>query len=754
MSQIWVIQTPINPNVGKNRWLKKRHHNTYIQGLLSCSTRISFPDGHLVGAVLIKNKMSVGNHNKLCDSLTKLWLQGYNESLVKSKEIICYIIEDYIIFKQPIKHKGNQGLKYLTGDVKNDVLKELEVNDIWKNRTPFTMKYIVIDKCWVELIFNGSKKCEYRTFVQSTIPTQTHVETNLKSKYKKEYLQLLQKHYKKDIMEHNNKEKNNKKRKSHDMDNNSNDTNNNKFNYHKIKPRKTSIHDSLRNKAKKMDNNKEKYINLNEPLRNEFNAEQIIKESTWIITKSNSEKDKNESINKGNEFFRKKINNILKRLKKLRRLITNNKHLIIITNIIDIILTKPQKIDDLLSILVTQREYQECIGHVAFVLGFIDHRNIKCPECQSSCGYGYNKNRKHHYYCKKENGKCKKQGWSIWFNSSIKHHYKTFPLYDMLQFFYHLSGNEYQKNVSIKMAKLESQVSLLKQHFGETIKIFESHNRIVVGGEKIKTSTDHKHCGGKRKYNKGKIKKKSLLIQSSVDDRGLRVTDIASNEQKEQVKYLLEIQNAPKSAIATDQHKSFIQIPKIEDKEYQHGTVNHSGTKHPTKGYVCHFKNPITGIHTNPVEHHFGKVGQQISHKGFMMRNENIFERRIKEYDFRINRSCNFQVQVFMQFILLLPYVYPPNKESLKEIKLKKFENVYEVDFIFDKHGDNYRIKWKSLGWNHSQWINESDFHQKYCDCDKDKPKCPTVYNQLQLKEKENIKKKALKSIETYVIQK
>ena len=280
----------------------------------------------------------------------------------------------------------------------------------------------------------------------------------------------------------------------------------------------------------------------------------------------------------------------------------------------------------------------------------------------------------------------------------------------------------------------------------ENIEIYESNYRIKTGGsengEKIKSSNDHKVCGGSRKYGKGSNKTTKIKIQSAVDSRGIMAFDVVANERKPQVHHTLQLQNHKSTFIMTDQAAVFNTVPEIEDKDYGHGNCNHSGMMDKKTARIHHFKDPVTGYHTNPVEHAHGKIQQMYGKKGQSLRNVNLFRRKIKQFTCKHNRTSNYQAQIFLLMIHINKTVKPPNASNMKLIEDVNFDDCFDVHYIFDKKGDFYRVKFKDYNWDYCEWMEKSHFID---------PNFPDEYDALPKDEKEKILSKAKKLMKNHV---
>ena len=129
------------------------------------------------------------------------------------------------------------------------------------------------------------------------------------------------------------------------------------------------------------------------------------------------------------------------------------------------------------------------------------------------------------------------------------------------------------------------------------------------------------------------------------------------------------------------------------------------------------FKHPKTGACTNSVEGNNARIAQHVKNEfPQSLRNEDAFEKYLSLHDFRYNRTDNIQQQIFLNCLMTITIVHPPNQPSMKYEPRTKFEDIRYIDRIVDEAVNKqnekmYLVKWYNLPYAKCSWQHEADFN-------------------------------------------
>ena len=89
-------------------------------------------------------------------------------------------------------------------------------------------------------------------------------------------------------------------------------------------------------------------------------------------------------------------------------------------------------------------------------------------------------------------------------------------------------------------------------------------------------------------------------------------------------------------------------------------------------------------------------------------------------HDLRYNRTDNQPTQLFINYLMILTHINPPNQSKIIYNERKKFNDTYYVENIIgeDIDEDNniiYLVKWQNFPYYKSTWQYESDFITQGC---------------------------------------
>ena len=129
---------------------------------------------------------------------------------------------------------------------------------------------------------------------------------------------------------------------------------------------------------------------------------------------------------------------------------------------------------------------------------------------------------------------------------------------------------------------------------------FQMHP-IQLGGPGIIVQIDESVFSTKAKYHRGAaLHQKSLWVFGAVDEDGMGYMEIVEDRTRVTLEAVVINRIRAGSVIHSDCWASYNHISTIANKNFTHGTVNHSNKDFP-------FKDPITGVHTNRIEGYWSK---------------------------------------------------------------------------------------------------------------------------------------------------
>ena len=124
---------------------------------------------------------------------------------------------------------------------------------------------------------------------------------------------------------------------------------------------------------------------------------------------------------------------------------------------------------------------------------------------------------------------------------------------------------------------------------------------IQLGGPGIIVQIDESVFSTKAKYHRGAaLNQKPLWVFEAVDEDGMGYMEIVEDRSRMTLEAVINNRIIAGSVIHSDCWPSYNHISTIANKNFTHGTVNHSNKKYP-------FKDPITGVHTNRIEGYWSK---------------------------------------------------------------------------------------------------------------------------------------------------
>lgn len=435
----------------------------------------------------------------------------------------------------------------------------------------------------------------------------------------------------------------------------------------------------------------------------------------------------------------------------------------ILTNILIYIFIAPFHLESLFIHLDNINRYNRLQLPLMYILGF-----IKIPSC---C------NNKMHYKYRNASGntstflfqcrKCK-QHQSAWKNSQFCHKYKKWSMYSVLLHIFKFSQlNELKKQAIDKINVHLNLYNKIEKDILEDNKIFCQKYHLICGknataqliNNKQKTHStipspqitdttidnnvgnfekdvciDHAFLS-KLKYGRGFSKNnKYLQIMGITDSYSTFINQIVDTQKKNETEHYIQKYTQVHCIIDTDKAKCFDGIFLLERK---HRSVNHSGEL--VAGKKVRFKNPVTGACSNPVEGNFGRVCQLMKiQKTHSVKNEKSLENYLSLHDMRYNRTNNIAAQLFINFLLVLTTVNPPQQPKIALPERISFKNVHYIDKIIGEKKDEngitmYLVKFTDFKLHESVWQYASDFNT-------DEP--IQQWNALEKKHKESLFKK------------
>ena len=217
---------------------------------------------------------------------------------------------------------------------------------------------------------------------------------------------------------------------------------------------------------------------------------------------------------------------------------------------------------------------------------------------------------------------------------------------------------------------------------------------------------------GKNKYGRGYLKDTTKIQYIGFCDRsGIFVNQIVDTQNKIETEYYIKKYTQIGCHIDTDKAKCFNGIFLLQRK---HRTVNHSGEL--IAGKFCRFTNHVTGGSINAQEGCNGRVAQHVKIENpTSLRNPDVFEQYLALHDLRYNRTDNQPAQLFINYLMILTAINPPNQPKIQHEKRKKFNDIYYVENIIgeDKDEDGnvmYLVKWENFPYYKSTWQYQKDF--------------------------------------------
>ena len=195
--------------------------------------------------------------------------------------------------------------------------------------------------------------------------------------------------------------------------------------------------------------------------------------------------------------------------------------------------------------------------------------------------------------------KCCRKAVSI-YRTSFFANARIAPNEIMLLGYLWLSGCSYSSILTMTQHSSATIVDYLG-HFRQLVVSSLEDSDTQIGGEGVIVEIDESKFG-RRKYNRGKRVEGTWIIGGiERTERRRFFVKVVERRDSETIVDVLSHHILPKSVVYTDCWKGYTDIEEALD--VVHETVNHS----------LHYKDPITGVHTNSVESMWSWLKRKIS---------------------------------------------------------------------------------------------------------------------------------------------
>ena len=290
--------------------------------------------------------------------------------------------------------------------------------------------------------------------------------------------------------------------------------------------------------------------------------------------------------------------------------------------------------------------------------------------------------------------------------------------------------------------QLDKESITLDTNVSENNSLVSGLNDLQHPVNKRDVCIDHAFIG-KNKYGRGYLKDTTKIqILGFHDKTGIFVNQIIDTQNKIETEYYIQKYTRVGCHIDTDKAKCFNGIFLLQRN---HRSVNHSGEL--VEGKFVRFKNPQTGACTNAQEGSNGRICQHLKiQKPTSLRNVDVFEQYLSLHDLRYNRTDNQPTQIFLNYLMILSIINPPNQPKIIHEERKTFDDIYYVESIIgeDKDEDDniiYLVKWENFPYYKSTWQYKQDFITETC---------INEWHMLDQKQKDKLFKKYINSIDRF----
>jgi len=232
----------------------------------------------------------------------------------------------------------------------------------------------------------------------------------------------------------------------------------------------------------------------------------------------------------------------------------------------------------------------------------IDEKILLVPSCCAHCGYPvkYRPSKKSLVRCHRED--CKRQHGKEWSQSIFKGCFfeNGSGKRDLLFFLYHWLCGASTDELSILLGWSSQKITDWTKYVQQLVATEVLNDDIQLGGPGVNVYIDESKFG-KRKYNKGH-RVEGVWVFGGVDDNRKVFALVVEKRNAKTLLPLIKKFIAKGSNIISDYHGGYNKIARLKGYNYTHERVNHS------RYYV----DPITGVHTNPIEGTWGGMKGKI----------------------------------------------------------------------------------------------------------------------------------------------
>ena len=222
---------------------------------------------------------------------------------------------------------------------------------------------------------------------------------------------------------------------------------------------------------------------------------------------------------------------------------------------------------------------------------FIDFKDSNCFFCSGPIVRSKDSSRKTGFAWRCNNRNCRKFKCSELFGSWFEHSHLEFGKVLLLTYLW-ASGN-------VECSFIRDQLGLSRQSVVDwgnfcrdiCLDFLEDSSYSQIGGEGVEIEIDESKFG-KRKYHKGK-RVDGVWVFGGCERRNSQNSffEVVENRSQEILESLIIKYVRKGSVIYSDSWKGY-NTDRLVGLGYTHGTVNHSQ----------HFKDPVSGVHTNTIE--------------------------------------------------------------------------------------------------------------------------------------------------------